>query len=210
MIQGIMAAAPDIPSKTVLVLKDNAGVTLPDDASILGPAGPSILEVWFPGQEDGNIVGDLVFGVTNPSGKLPVTFPKSGQGFLDHIASDPASWPGVLIGDQPTVEYKEGLNIGYRWYDADASGQCTLDASRRNPCVAFPFGFGLSYTEFALSEPVISSDGQGISVEVTATLAIRMVKRSSRSTSVSPSRVSRRKNWSNLKRWPYPRGGRPA
>ncbi|MER5184005.1 glycoside hydrolase family 3 C-terminal domain-containing protein [Streptomyces sp. NPDC002896] len=51
-------------SKTTLVLKDNAGVAM--DPALVGDAGPAILETWFPGQEDGNIVADLLFGVENP------------------------------------------------------------------------------------------------------------------------------------------------
>jgi beta-glucosidase len=50
------------------------------------------------------------------------------------------------------VEYKEGLNIGYRWYDSNASGKCALREDLSNPCVAFPFGHGLSYSEFSLGD----------------------------------------------------------
>ena len=167
MIKGIMAAAPNMSAKTALVLKDNAGVALPDNGHILGKAGPAILETWFPGQEDGHIVADLLFGVHNPSGKLPVTFPLEGRGFLDFIASDPTYFPGVLVNGKSAVEYKEGLNIGYRWYDANASGQCKPTAQRTNPCVAFPFGYGLSYTRFEISPPALAEKGGKYQVAVT-------------------------------------------
>jgi beta-glucosidase len=160
MIAGILGAtsttAKPMTAKTALVLKDNAGVAM--DPVLLGPGGPAILEVWFPGQEDGHIVADLLFGVVNPSGKLPVTFPKVGQGFMDWVRTDPSVFPGVrnLVG-QPEVEYKEGLNIGYRWYDA------------KGVTPAFPFGFGLSYTTFKLSTltvtPKISDGTQPISIQ---------------------------------------------
>jgi beta-glucosidase len=160
MIAGILSAssttAKPMTAKTALVLKDNAGVAM--DPVLLGPGGPAILEVWFPGQEDGHIVADLLFGVVNPSGKLPVTFPKAGQGFMDWVRTDPSVFPGVrnLVG-QPEVEYKEGLNIGYRWYDA------------KGVTPAFPFGFGLSYTTFKLSTltvtPKISDGTQPISIQ---------------------------------------------
>lgn len=146
MIKGIMAAAPNMAAKTVLVLKDNAGVAM--DPSLVGKTGPAILEAWFPGQEDGHIVANLLFGVKNPSGKLPVTFPYAGKSFLDSVST--LQYPGELIDGQQTVEYTEKLNIGYRWYDAN----------RVTP--AFPFGHGLSYTTFKISKLEVTpkvSDG---------------------------------------------------
>lgn len=154
MLKAILAARSTsdvaMPRKTVLVLKDNASVAM--DPALLGDKGPSILEVWFPGQEDGNIVADLLFGRVDPTGRLPVTFPVAGRGFLDSIS--PAQFPGVPDSGSKlqTVMYSEKLNIGYRWYDANASGKCAAVAGR-NPCVAFPFGYGLSYTRFRTSTP---------------------------------------------------------
>lgn len=159
MIKAILAApsTSGIPMarKSTLVLKDNAGVAM--DPALVGKQGPAILEVWFPGQEDGNIVADLVTGKANPSGKLPVTFAYKGKGFLDHVT--PRQFPGVVSGpkNELTVEYSERLAIGYRWYDANTSGDCRT-AGGRNPCVAFPFGHGLSYTTFALGKPSLAYD----------------------------------------------------
>ena len=169
MIKHIMASAPEMASKVVLVLKDNAGVSLPDDPHILGTQGLAILEVWFPGQEDGNIVADLLFGVHNPSGKLPVTFPIAGKGFLDYIAPDPTYFPGIRVNGKNTVDYKEGFNIGYRWYDANVSGNCALTSEQINPCVAFPFGYGLSYTRFEITQPALSENGGMYQVTATVT-----------------------------------------
>lgn len=142
-------------AKSVLVLKDNAGPALP--AFLVGKQGPAIVETWFPGQEDGNIVADVLFGRVNPSGKLPVTMPLVGKGFLDHVAA--GQFPGALAADgkTQTVTYSEALNIGYRWYDANVSGACA-EQNGRNPCIAFPFGHGLSYTSFALGQPSLSFD----------------------------------------------------
>ena len=159
MIEAVLAARPAsgkaMAAKTVLVLKDNAGVAMP--ASLVGAKGPAILETWFPGQEDGNIVADVLFGRVNPSGKLPVTFPLAGKGFLDSVTA--AQFPGVMdeVGKTQTVSYSEKLAIGYRWYDANVSGGCAVRAGR-NPCVAFPFGHGLSYTTFAQSAPKLVFD----------------------------------------------------
>jgi beta-glucosidase len=132
------ATARPTHGKTALVLKDNAGVPIP--ARWLGSRGPAMLEVWFPGQEDGNIVADLLLGIYNPSGKLPVTFPIEGQGFMETVS--PRQYPGIMdVQGIPHVEYSEQLQIGYRWYDAD------------NKQPAFAFGHGLSYTRFAIDVP---------------------------------------------------------
>ena len=159
MIDALMAARStsgrSMAAKSVLVLKDNAGVSLP--ASLLGKKGPAIFESWFPGQEDGNIVADVLFGKVNPSGKLPVTFPVAGKAFLDSIKTE--QFPGTISADgkQQTVTYSERLAIGYRWYDSNASGNCAEKAGR-NPCVAFPFGHGLSYSSFAFGKPKLAFD----------------------------------------------------
>ena len=159
MIAALLAARStsgrSMAAKSVLVLKDNAGVALP--AALVGPHGPALLEVWFPGQEDGNIVADLLLGRTNPSGKLPVTIPFTGKGFLDLIGK--AQFPGVTGADgkKQTVTYSERLAIGYRWYDSNAGGNCA-SVSGRNPCVAFPFGHGLTYTSYVIATPRLRFD----------------------------------------------------
>jgi beta-glucosidase len=140
MIATIAAANP----RTVVVLKDNASTLLPWIDRV-----PAVLEAWFPGQEDGDIVARLLFGLATPSGKLPVTFPKRES---DLPARTPRQWPGVdstgsavpvpgtMLGGGPaTVEYSEGLGIGYRWFQANGVEPL------------FPFGHGLSYTTFRLS-----------------------------------------------------------
>jgi beta-glucosidase len=149
------ATARPMHARTALVLKDNAGVPLP--ARWLGTRGPAMLEVWFPGQEDGNIVADLLQGIHNPSGKLPVTFPIAGQGFMETVS--PSQYPGIMDAEGiPHVDYSEQLQIGYRWYDAN----------RKRP--AFAFGHGLSYTTFAIEAPRLhmpASYGAAYRVEAT-------------------------------------------
>jgi beta-glucosidase len=113
----------------------------------------AVLQAWFGGQEAGNSIVDVLFGAVNPSGKLPVSFPRS-------IEDTPAfeNFPGDLGTLQ--VHYKEGLNIGYRYYDQYP--EKTL----------FPFGFGLSYTEFDIITSM-SADQQlirGGSIKVSATV----------------------------------------
>lgn len=166
MIDAILTTG-DLKHRTVLVLKDNASFAVPE--SLLGNNGPSsILEVWFPGQEDGNIVADLVFGKANPSGKLPVTFPREGKGFMDYITEE--QFPGTVVSGLPVVNYSEGLNMGYRWYDANfvSAAGCSL-TNGENACVAFPFGYGLSYTSFAFSNQSVAANGSKYDVKVKVT-----------------------------------------
>jgi beta-glucosidase len=126
----------------VLVLKDGDAVLMPWVDKV-----PAVLEAWNPGQEDGNIVAELLFGVANPSGKLPVTYPRLAS---DTPTSTPDRYPGITPAGQgfPSVFYSEGLQMGYRWYDAQ----------RIEPL--FPFGHGLSYTTFALSNLAVHAEAQ--------------------------------------------------
>jgi beta-glucosidase len=128
MISAVAAANP----RTVVVLKDGGPVLMPWIDQV-----PAVLEAWFPGQEDGNIVARLLSGLANPSGKLPVTYPRAAS---DVPARTPEQYPGVPADGVPTVAYSEGLEIGYRWYDAQ----------KIEPL--FPFGHGLSYTSFSISD----------------------------------------------------------
>ena len=92
---------------------------------------PSVVEAWFPGQECGNAIADILFGDVNPSGKLPTTFPK-------RLADTPAyiNYPG----ENGKVLYGEGIFVGYRYYD------------KKKIEPLFPFGHGLSYTSFEYSD----------------------------------------------------------
>jgi beta-glucosidase len=97
----------------------------------------AVLETWYGGQEGGNALARVVFGDVNPSGKLPDTFPV-------RLEDNPA-WDNYP-GDGTSVHYAEGIFVGYRHYDT------------RGIEPAFPFGFGLSYTRFNLSNLRLSSD----------------------------------------------------
>ncbi len=99
-----------------------------------------MLEAWYPGQEDGNAVADLLFGMVNPSGRLPITFPMAEA---DAVGGTPERWPGVARKGGRTVTYSERLLMGYRWFDSRR-----FDSRRIQPL--FPFGYGLSYTTFSI------------------------------------------------------------
>jgi beta-glucosidase len=149
----ITAVAAANNPRTVLVLKDGDPVLMPWVDQI-----PAILEAWNPGEEDGNVVARLLFGLVNPSGKLPVTYPKLAT---DTPTSTPDRYPGITIGGVPTATYSEGLQMGYRWYDAQ--GIAPL----------FPFGHGLSYTTFAYGNvqvtPAVTDGKSPITVQLTVT-----------------------------------------
>jgi beta-glucosidase len=114
---------------------------------------PALLHAWFPGQEFGNALADLLFGDVNPSGKLPTTFPV-------RLEDTPAftNYPG----ENGQVVYGEGLFVGYRWYD-------TRDIEPR-----VPFGHGLSYTSFAYGELSVAPEvGLDEPIEVEIEIANR-------------------------------------
>jgi beta-glucosidase len=147
----LIEAVAAVNSKTIVVLNTGSAVTMPWLDKV-----KSVFEAWYPGQQAGNAIAALLFGDVNPSGKLPVTFPKS----LDQVpAATTAQWPGV----NGKVQYSEGLLVGYRWYDA------------KNLTPLFPFGYGLSYTTFSfsrlhLSAPKMSGHGRvEATVDVTNT-----------------------------------------
>lgn len=132
LISAVAAANPH----TALVLKDGDAVLMPWINSV-----PAVLESWNPGEEDGNAVARLLFGLANPSGKLPVTIPRSA----DRTPTDtPEQYPGVTVDGIPTITYSEGLQMGYRWYEAN------------NVSPQFAFGHGLSYTTFEHSKLVVT------------------------------------------------------
>ena len=123
----LISAVAAVNPNTIVVLNTGSAVTMPWVDSV-----KSVLEAWYPGQQDGTAIASVLFGDTNPSGKLPVTFPKS---LADVPATTAAQWPGV----NGQVDYSEGLDVGYRWYDA------------KDIAPLFAFGSGLSYTSFAFS-----------------------------------------------------------
>jgi beta-glucosidase len=121
LISAVAAANPH----TTVVINAGAPVAMP----WLGQVG-AVLDAWYPGQSSGTALADVVFGKVDPSGHLPVTFPTS-------LSQVPASTPQQFPGTNGEVEYSEGLQVGYRWYDAN------------HVRPLFPFGFGLSYTHFS-------------------------------------------------------------
>jgi beta-glucosidase len=112
---------------------------------------PAILDVWYPGQELGNALAELLFGDASPSGKLPTSFPKR----LEHNPSY-LNYPG----ENGKVSYGEGLFVGYRYYDR-------LGLEPR-----FPFGHGLSYTSFAYGPLRLSRESGGLDTPLEVSLDV--------------------------------------
>jgi beta-glucosidase len=117
LVRSILQAVPN----AIIVNQSGMPVELPwlDQA-------PTLFQAFFGGNECGTAIANAIFGKSNPGGKLPVTWPVS----LD-------DYKHVEFGNAVTTVYTEGLNVGYRWFDAPG-----------RPKSAFPFGFGGSYTTF--------------------------------------------------------------
>ena len=138
----------------VVVLKNSAPVMLP----WIG-AAPTVIEVWNQGAEDGHVVAELLWGVETPSGKVPTTYAARPEDLLSH--GDPVRYPGTDEGDGwPTMRYTEGLGVGYRWFQ------------REGIAPLFPFGFGLSYTTFAVEDVAVSADTSDGEAPLTVTARV--------------------------------------
>jgi beta-glucosidase len=143
LIAHVAAANPH----TIVVLENGSPVTMPWVDKVGG-----ILESWYSGSNGAEAIANIIFGDVNPSGKLPLTFPKSDDD-LPHpkLVHPPEKSTGDYYHGEERdkmereglpafpVHYDEGLKVGYKWYDAEKKD------------VLFPFGFGLSYTTFAYS-----------------------------------------------------------
>jgi beta-glucosidase len=138
LIQAVAAANPH----TIVVLEAGNPVAMPWIDGV-----PAIVMAWYPGQEGGQAIADLLFGAVNPSGRLPITFPREASDFvrpqLPNLGSDPAA--------PVHIDYTEGADVGYRWYRAH--GVAPL----------FAFGFGLSYGRFEYSDLKVSG-GKNLTV----------------------------------------------
>ena len=139
-----------INKSTVVVVTSGGGV----DMNAWIDHVPAVFEAWFPGQEGGAALAQLLFGEFSPSGKLPMTFDRRWEDNPAHDTYYPKSG-----GKSKKVAYTEGVFVGYRGYDK--SGMKPL----------FPFGYGLSYTTFAYKNLTVSPSTAGAEVhfEVTNT-----------------------------------------
>ena len=164
LINAVLAANA---KNTAVILKTSGTVLMPWLNKV-----PAVLEAWYPGMEDGNAVANLLYGKVNPSGKLPMTF---GATAREAAFATEKQFPGTRqdtgkpggpgpYGDgsnQLIAQYTEGLEMGYRWYEAN------------NVKPVFPFGYGLSYTNFKyddLKVKKIQGGGKVSGIDVSFTI----------------------------------------
>ncbi|MET3438089.1 beta-glucosidase [Sphingomonas sp. 1185] len=155
----LIAAIAAVQPRTVAVMETGGPVLMPWIAKV-----PAILQAWYPGQRGGEALAAILTGRVDPSGRLPITFPADasqpprprpvGLDKLSEVeaaaAANPAAAGGITLQSFP-VEYVEGADVGYRWYE------------KKGLKPLFPFGHGLSYTSFAYRNPVVTG-GRTISV----------------------------------------------
>jgi beta-glucosidase len=139
----LIAAVAAVNPRTIVVLNTGGAVLMPWLRHVAG-----VLEAWYPGQADGAAIAAILTGAVNPSGRLPLSFPKS-----------PAAMPAARVQQFPgvnsVVNFGAGLDIGYRWYQMHAVRPL------------FAFGYGLSYTTFKLTHATAARSPSGIAVQVT-------------------------------------------
>lgn len=121
----LIAKVAAVQPNTIVVLHNGSPVEMPWADQVKG-----IVEAYLGGQAVGGAVCDILFGKVNPSGRLPETFPKKLEDNPSYLS---------YIGEGDMVEYREGIFVGYRYYD------------KKKMDVLFPFGYGLSYTAFDYS-----------------------------------------------------------
>jgi beta-glucosidase len=128
LISAVAAANP----RTVVVIDAGAAVVMPWISQVA-----SVVDAWYPGESNGTALAAVLFGRVDPGGHLPVTFPVG-------LSQVPASSPSQFPGQNGRVLYSEGIDVGYRYYDA------------KNETPLFPFGYGLSYTHFSYSHLTVT------------------------------------------------------
>ncbi|MFW9769498.1 MAG: glycoside hydrolase family 3 C-terminal domain-containing protein, partial [Candidatus Thorarchaeota archaeon] len=148
-------AVAKLPRPTVVCLIAGSPIAMDDWIDDVD----AVLMCWYGGMEAGHAIANVLFGDVNPSGKLPLTFPKRLEDSPAHSTGDLRNYPG---DDNKRVFYDEGVFVGYRWFDE----------KKIDPL--FPFGFGQSYTQFeygpiSISRQSLSNPEGSILVHVDVT-----------------------------------------
>jgi beta-glucosidase len=128
----LIQAVAKANKKTIVALTSGGEV---DTQDWIGTV-PAFLLNWYPGQEGGTAIAEIIFGARSPEGKLPISF---GRSWEDSPVHDSYFAPATAHGETPRVKYTEGVFLGYRYY------------TTRQKEPLFPFGFGMSYSKFSFS-----------------------------------------------------------
>jgi beta-glucosidase len=130
----LVSAVASVNASTIVVNSTGVAISMPWLNQV-----KAVIQAWFPGQECGNAIADVLTGAVNPEGRLPVTFPKKIEDAPAH-----GNFPGEYVDGCLRVNYAEGVFVGYRHFD-----RCEQEQ------VNFPFGHGLSYTKFTFGEMTV-------------------------------------------------------
>jgi beta-glucosidase len=155
LIEQVAAANP----RTIVVLESGTAVTMPWVDRVAG-----VVEAWYAGSSGHKALANVLVGEVDPSGKLPITFPRSESDLpRATIPAPPPEDQGQAMGNSAThtstysVDYTEGAEVGYKWFEAQ----------HKQPL--FPFGFGLSYTFYKYSNLTVDSAAKTVRFTVTNT-----------------------------------------
>ena len=142
----LISAVAEANPHTIVVLETGNPVTMPWLDKV-----PAVMEAWYPGARGGEAIASVLFGQTNPSGHLPITFPAGAEQLPRRAIDGFATLEPDFSGGPPTPDTKvsanydiEGSDVGYRWF------------ARTQAKPLFPFGYGLSYTSFAASDLTVT------------------------------------------------------
>jgi beta-glucosidase len=138
LVEAVAKANP----RTIVVLETGNPISMPWIGRVA-----AVLTAWYPGQEGGQAIANILFGAVNPSGRLPITFPKDDA----HTVRPLLPNLGSAVNAEVSIDYSEGADVGYRWYHSHGV----------NPL--FSFGHGLSYTRFEYTN-LKTSGGKPLSV----------------------------------------------
>jgi len=129
----LISAVAAVNPHTIVIIESGGPVVMPWLSQV-----SAVMEAWYPGQSGGPAIANLLFGIANPSGKLPMTFPENVSQLPRPMIAPPPN------GTTPfNIDYTEGFNVGYKWFDVN--GYQPL----------FPFGYGLSYTSFSFTNATL-------------------------------------------------------
>jgi len=133
----LVAAVGAANPRTIVVMENGGAQVMPWLNQVA-----AVLEAWYPGERGGEAIANILFGAVNPSGKLPITFPASVNDLPRPTIAAPPDQTTVF-----NVDYTiDGFNVGYKWFDT------------KNVAPEFPFGFGLSYTTFSISNAQLATN----------------------------------------------------